>query len=215
MNIVLHHVDGDPSNNEPDNIVPLCFDCHGELTRYSPTHKIGVKYRYVEIKTRRDQIYELHTLRYLRLVDMKVSRYLHHIVGEKGQPISRAWGDNSCTVHTLRDLPVQIRVQIVPYQESARLKVDLGDLYSGIELWNLNPGQTVFGHFGLPITEESIPFMFRIEIFWSIIDVIGREHQMLPFSYVWNDPNGDWWFDPRVKYTSSTDKMLVPQLSRA
>ena len=60
----------------------------------------------------------------------------------------------------------------------------------------------MFGHFGLPITRESKSFNFRIEIFWSIIDLLQREHQMLPFSYVWNDPEADWWFDPRTKYSA-------------
>lgn len=209
-NIEIHHVDGDRSNNETDNLIPLCFDCHGELTRYGIKHRIGMKYRYLEIKNRRDQIYELHTLRYLRLVDINISRYLHHIKSANGKPISRQWGDVSCTVRTLsEDLPVQIRLSVVPYQDEGKLNVILDDLYSGRALWNLNPGQTVFGHFGLPITRESKPFSFRLEIFCSIIDVLQREHQMLPFSYVWSDPEADWWFDPRIKYSAIEGQAMI------
>ncbi|MFH1940707.1 MAG: hypothetical protein ABIL68_01285 [bacterium] len=57
-NIEIHHIDCDHSNNDEDNLIPLCFDCHGELERYNPKHPKGTKYRYLEIKSRRDQIYE-------------------------------------------------------------------------------------------------------------------------------------------------------------
>jgi hypothetical protein len=29
--IEVHHVDGDRNNNEPDNLIPLCRDCHMQL----------------------------------------------------------------------------------------------------------------------------------------------------------------------------------------
>ena len=198
-NIEIHHIDGDPSNNDIDNLVPLCFDCHGEITRYNPEHPIGSKYRHLEIKARRDQIYELHTRRYLRQVEVKISKFYHHVKNSKGEPVARNWGDVSCTVRTLsQDIPVQLRLCIVPYNSNQRIKVNLYGLYSGDALWNLNPSQIVFGHFRLPITPTSDPFDFRVEIFWSIVDILEREHQMLPFSYVWNDPNKDWWFDPMI-----------------
>ena len=28
--VQIHHIDGDPSNNEPRNLAALCFDCHDE-----------------------------------------------------------------------------------------------------------------------------------------------------------------------------------------
>ncbi len=196
-NVVVHHIDGDPSHSDLDNLIPVCFDCHGELERYNPEHPVGTKYRYLEIKKRRDQIYELHTLPYLRRVDIKVSKYLHGFEGRK----ARLLGDTSCTVRTLsEDLPVRLRLRLEPYHDDRRLEVDLGDLYSGQALWNLNPAQVVAGHFSLPISADAAPFAFRIEVFWSVIDVLEREHEMLPFSYVWEDPARNWWFDPRVLY---------------
>lgn len=199
MNIEFHHIDGDASNNDEDNLIPVCFDCHGELTRYNPKHPKGTTYRYLEIKTRRDQIYELYTLQYLRQVHIKISKYLHHVRDGTGRPIIRSWGDVSCTVKTLsQDIPVRLRLCVEPYHDNQRLKVDFGDLYTGDTLWNLNPSQIIFGHFKLPISAETRPFHFRVEIFWSIVDILDREHEMLPFSYVWDNPDGDWWFDPRV-----------------
>lgn len=196
-NIVIHHIDGNPSNNDLDNLIPICFDCHGELEHYSVEHPVGTKYRYLEIKKRRDQVYELYTRQYMRKVQISISKY--NSVGSE-----RALGDTSCTVESLSDdIPVRLRLRIEAYQGSKRLQVDLGDLYSGIALWNLNPSHITFGHFELPISEETNPFLYRVEVFWSIIDILDREHQMLPFSYVWNDPNSDWWFDPRVTNNES------------
>lgn len=192
-NMVIHHVDGNPANNDEDNLIPVCFDCHGELERYNPDHPVGTKYRHLEIKRRREQIYDLYTLKYLRHVEIRISKY---VIG--GQ-IARPWGDTSCTVRSLsQDIPVKLRLRIEAYYDDQRLEIDRGDLYSGTVSWNLNPLQGVAGHFQLPISAGSEPFNFRVEIFWSIIDVLGREHEMLPFSYVWTDPDGDWWFDPRV-----------------
>jgi len=198
-NMEFHHIDGNSSNNAEDNLIPVCFDCHGELPRYNPKHPKGSKYRDLEIKKRRDQIYNWYTLPYLRQVEIKISKYLHHVQDSTGQPKERPLGVISCTVRTLsQDIPIRLRLRIEPYHDNQRLKVDLGDLYSGIALWNLNPSQIVFGNFKLPISAETKPFLFRAEIFWSIVDVLDREHEMLPFSYVWSDLKGDWWFDPRT-----------------
>jgi hypothetical protein len=91
-----------------------------------------------------------------------------------------------------------LRLRIEPYHSNQRIDSDIPDLYAGEALWNLNPAQTVFGHFKLPISEDSKPFHFRVEIFWNIIDTLDRQHKMLPFSYVWNRPEKNWWFDPRI-----------------
>lgn len=198
-NIEIHHIDGNASNNNEDNLIPVCFDCHGELNRYNPKHPKGSKYHNLEITSRREQIYESHTLQYLRLIDIKISKYMHHILDNKGKPVTRPWGDISCTVKPLsQDIPIKLRLRINPYHNNRKIKVNLDNLYSGKALWNLNPPYTIFGHFKLPISTETKPFNFRLEIFWSIIDILNREHQMLPFSYVWNNPDNDWWFDPQT-----------------
>lgn len=192
-NIEIHHIDRNPSNNDLDNLIPVCFDCHGELEHYNPKHPVGISYKHLEIKKRREQIYELYTLKYLRKVHIRISK--KNFFGEE-----RSLGDTSCIVKSLSDdIPVRLKLRIEAYHDNKKLQVDLGDLYSGIELWNLNPTHTTFGHFMLPISKEAEPFKYRVEVFWSIIDVLDREHQMLPFSYVWNKQKDDWWFDPRVK----------------
>jgi len=196
-NIEIHHIDQNPNNNSFDNLVPLCFDCHGEIERYNPKHPRGSKYRHLEIKTRREQIYEEHTIKYLRKVDIKISKYLHHI--EKKE---RKWPDFSFTVRSLSDdIPLKLRIAINAYLNGKPIKTKLGELYRGLTLWNLNPAQIIFGHFRLPIKKKDIDEL-RIEVQWGIIDMLEREHKMLPFSYVLTDPNSDFWYDPRTIYAN-------------
>ena len=47
-NIVIHHIDGNPRNNKPDNLVPLCGTCHnkathGEITKEQLLRRLGIK----------------------------------------------------------------------------------------------------------------------------------------------------------------------------
>ncbi len=37
----LHHVDEDPSNNDPSNLLPLCPNCHLR-DQHNPTHKVEI-----------------------------------------------------------------------------------------------------------------------------------------------------------------------------
>jgi hypothetical protein len=37
----LHHIDEDPSNNDPNNLLPLCPNCHLR-DQHNPTHRIQV-----------------------------------------------------------------------------------------------------------------------------------------------------------------------------
>ena len=109
-NIEVHHIDGNPANNDLGNLIPVCFDCHGELERYNPRHPVGTKYRHLEITTRRDQIYELHTRDYLRQIEITISRCIMSHTDEEGKRVERPWGDTSCSVRTLsRDLPLRLR----------------------------------------------------------------------------------------------------------
>jgi hypothetical protein len=199
-NIEIHHVDNNPRNNDEDNLIPLCFDCHGELARYNPKHPKGMPYRENEIKSRREQIYEEYTLKYLRQVDIKISNFFHQI-SKDGKPVRRKEGDVSCTVRTLSsDIPVQLRLKLTPYHENKKLPLaHFGPHFTGKTLWNLNPGQAVLSHFPFPFTTQMKPFNFRIEVEWSIIDILKKEHKMLPFSYFWDtDKIDDWWYHPAI-----------------
>ncbi len=192
--IEIHHIDGDHSNNQEDNLIPVCFDCHAHLGHYNPDHPRGNKYREEEIKARREQIYDKHTLPYVRHVDIQISRRL-----PDGN--FRDWGDTSCTVRSnSTDLPIQMRLEISIYEGESKLDINIGDIYMGKGIWNLNPGTIVFGHFTFSAKEDLDPFEYRVQLQWSIVDMLNREHPMLPTSFVWNDLEGDWWYDPRALY---------------
>jgi hypothetical protein len=207
-NIEIHHVDNNPQNNDEDNLIPLCFDCHGELARYNPKHPKGTHYRENEIKSRREQIYDMYTLKYLRQVDIRISNFLHYH-SKNGKPLRRKAGDVSCTVRTLsNDIPVQLRLTITPFHGKEKLTTaHFGLHYTGNTLWNLNPGQVVYSHFPFPFTTQLEPFNFRLEFEWSSIDILHREHKMLPFSYFWDTKDiDDWWYHPAIGSYHGDDK---------
>lgn len=200
-NIEIHHIDKNHRNNDEDNLIPLCFDCHGELARYNPKHPKGTNYREPEIKSRREQIYDMYTLKYLRQVEISISKFCLHMRDSDGHLIPRTQGDISCTVRTLsKDIPVKLRLKLALYhQEEILSDSGLGDHYKGVTLWNLNPGMSVHSHFPFPFPEMMDPFDYRIEIEWSIVDILEREHKMLPFSYRLDSAQaGDWWYHPAI-----------------
>ncbi|MFZ2447218.1 MAG: HNH endonuclease signature motif containing protein [Syntrophobacteraceae bacterium] len=196
INMEIHHIDLNSGNSDEDNLIPLCFDCHGELVRYNPKHPKGSKYRDVEIKARREQIYELHTIKYLRQVEIQASRR------------KQSWDRVYFTVATLsQDLPLQLKLSVQLFHDQDMCQIDRGELYSGMSLWNLNPGQVVLGNLKSPsISSETNPFYFRFEVEWSIVDVLKREHKMLPFSFIASDPSKDWWYQPKIGYEPLSER---------
>ena len=42
-----------------DNCIPLCFECHANVGAYNPDHPKGNKYSEKELKTRRDNFYQM------------------------------------------------------------------------------------------------------------------------------------------------------------
>ncbi len=195
-NIEIHHIDGNHDNNEIDNLCPVCFDCHGELGRYNVKHPRGTNYKNIEIKKRREQIYEKYTIQYVRPVHILISKYINPgAVKQK----KRSPGDHSFIVSYLsNDISCKLNIVINYFHNDKKIEIDFGPLYSGKALWNLLPQFTVGGHFKIPNFSDLKPFHFRTEVCWSIIDVLDREHHMPPFSYVWDNPKTDWWYDPQV-----------------
>ena len=58
--IEIAHI-GQPEDNDIENAIPLCYDCHAKIGRYNVEHPRGNKYKPDELKARRDQIYEHYT----------------------------------------------------------------------------------------------------------------------------------------------------------
>ena len=53
--IVIHHIDGKPSNNNPDNLAPLCPNCHSQAHSAS---QLTTNLKPSRIKLLRDKWYE-------------------------------------------------------------------------------------------------------------------------------------------------------------
>lgn len=55
-NIEVHHIDPGlaEGRDDPDNGIPLCFDCHAMVGNYNTKHPRGRKYRPAELKLWRD-----------------------------------------------------------------------------------------------------------------------------------------------------------------
>jgi hypothetical protein len=53
----IHHIDQDAhgGGNDPENAMPLCFDCHAEVNHYNDDHPKGRKFTPMELRGHRDQ----------------------------------------------------------------------------------------------------------------------------------------------------------------
>jgi 5-methylcytosine-specific restriction endonuclease McrA len=56
----IHHIDGNPSNNKPDNLIPLCGTCHnkqkhGEITKEQLWKRLGIKKKTKKVAKKRIQ----------------------------------------------------------------------------------------------------------------------------------------------------------------
>jgi len=86
--VKIHHIDGDPSNNDPDNIIPLCGGCHDLVVakvdsarRYTERQLIMYRVRHINkysIFPQPDIVKELEELNQ-RVEKMEV--YIRHIGG--------------------------------------------------------------------------------------------------------------------------------------
>lgn len=215
-NIVIHHIDNNNENYIEDNLIPICFDCHSSIESYNPKHPTGAKYKEEEIKSRRYQIYEKYTLKYSRPVKIDINQYINTITGLK----KRNFGDISFNVISLsNDLPIQVKVKCIVYSNEKMMINQPKGIYAGENLINLNPNGVLLGHFDLHMSNDPSIFPIRFEVYWSIIDIVGREHIMLPFSYVWSKVDrDDFYYDPRVIFDpygkNITKKSPYSQINR-
>jgi len=51
----IHHIDRNRDNDDPCNLIPLCFDCHAEAGHYYVQHPKGRKFGQRELGAHRDQ----------------------------------------------------------------------------------------------------------------------------------------------------------------
>lgn len=185
VNIEVHHLI--PGDDDIDNGIPLCFDCHSEVGRYNADHPRGTKFKIRELKTRRDQIYEEFTRHLVPPIDYHITQQI------PGGNLQRKFPDTGFVLTHMGDSwPVQIRVIVESFIDN-NYELLPSDLYSGQKLWHLNPRFMISGHFHMP--DQLIPKENNLElrVRLSIIDQYFREHLNLPISFIYNR-DGDYWY---------------------
>lgn len=186
VGIEVAHIE--PHLSDIDNAIPLCFDCHAAIGHYNKRHPRGRKFSIVELKARRDQIYEQHTRRLVPPVSYQLS--------QKNQKLPEVGFQISNLGNTY---PVRARIEVNLVQGTRALghPVTTGH-YDGRYIWNLNPGFGISGHFGvLPEVLQHLAQPLRARIDVTLIDIYGGEHQLLPVGYIHKmGPTDDWYFEP-------------------
>jgi hypothetical protein len=159
--------------------------------QYNDSHPRGIKYRIDELRQRRDQIYERYTS---HLVPGILPAVYPSSSGDKAnieffvQPVGKF-------------IPVRAKLVIEVFLNGE----DLGKIqsqkpyYSGVIVWNLNPGIGINGNFTLPakcLEPANNGKQLQLELSVVIIDPYEREHELLPvcFTYVWG--NNSWYLEP-------------------
>jgi hypothetical protein len=186
VDIEVAHIDG--ASGDIDNAIPLCYDCHAKIGHYNTGQPRGTKYKFDELKTRREQIYEQHT----RHLVPPIEYYVTQNGGQRKLPAVGFY-----ILHRGDALPVQVTVRV-----DVRLRdKDLGSppataLYDGSVAWNLNPLRGVNGWF--PIHTEAAESKDRLEVVvtLTVIDQYTRRHPLLPVSWVFMREENSWFAHP-------------------
>jgi hypothetical protein len=178
----IHHIDG--KSGDIDNAMPLCFECHGIVEHYNPQHPKGRKFRREELKRRRDQVYDEMTRHLVPQIHFEICNHSKPFP-EVGFVLS----------HKDRALPVEVKVVLDLRCDKRQVAIPTEQrFYSGGQLWNLNPGLKLAGHFTLP-SEVIQASKVEIQVTMSIFDKYGYEHKWLPVSWQHRKrAAGNYWF---------------------
>jgi len=184
IGIEIAHLD--PHSSDPDNAIPLCFDCHAAVGHYNREHPRGRKYSIPELKAGRERVYEEHT------------RHLVPPVLYSLQQKGRSLPNVGFRIANLGNTyPVKAKVRIKLAQGKSVLGVPASGHYDGSYLWNLNPRLIVNGHFTAPGYNVSSTDSLRARIDITLLDIYERPHVLLPVGYVINNGTGnDWYLEP-------------------
>ena len=182
--IELHHVRPKAKGGADtfENAIPLCFDCHCTVGHYHNAHSRGLKVSEGELKRRREQVYDRHTLKYVPPVLVRLTTQERTKYPDIGFVITH------CSDHN----PVSAFVTLIP---QAAPKGISSRYYQGKRPWNLNPRASIYGHFLSPFSSTTAA-RYTIEIRVTLRDQVGRDHRLLPCAYSLNNVNEDWYLEP-------------------
>jgi len=189
LDIEMAHI-GNREDDNIDNGIPVCYDCHAKMGMYNELHPRGTKLSQEEVKARREQIYDKYTRQYITPI--------HYVISQNGQ---RRYPDVGLSVVNLSDyLVTQLTINLQGYLNGKRSNLRLTDpLYRGEKVWNVNSRRQINGHFEVRNPRlRKLKMNDRLEIRVSIVqrDAVGRDHRLLEDGYVYNTSCGDWYFEP-------------------
>ena len=142
---------------------------------------------------------DFYPIKHCSQVLMRISKYQFPIQhDDAGKPIMHTGESVSLVIANLNLVPVRLRMILRSYHNNELLKINFSDQYSGKKLLKLNPGSHVFRRLNLHVKPSIEEVNYRVEVFWSITDPSRKEFERYPFSFVWNDPEKDWIFEPEV-----------------
>jgi hypothetical protein len=188
--IEIAHIDPN-GGNEIGNAIPVCYDCHSAIGKYNIAHPRGNKYRYEELKKRREQIYE---------------QYTRHLVPPVLFACNQTRPDGTVkklpfvgfNIQHLGDsLPVQVRVEAKIVHDGKDMGLINDAYYNGEVKWNLNPRTGVLGGVSIPPKYVESGKDLKIEIRMTVIDQFEREHRLLPQCYRYVREGDFWNLEPR------------------
>ncbi len=191
VNIEVHHLlpAERGGNDDVNNAIPLCFECHGQVQHYNDRHPRGTKYFADELKARREQVYEEFTRNLVPPIHVAITQHL-------GGDSRRHLPDVGCNVtHVGHSLPVRARVSLVPKRGGKGFQLR-GHHLSGRQLIHLNPGFVLRDHFRLPAGCWASRGELAVQVLLTLVDQYDREHEMLPVHYVYRKRLGDWFLRP-------------------
>jgi len=194
LDIEIAHID--PKGGEDfDNAIPVCYKHHAQIGRYNKEHPRGNKYRIIELKKRREQIYEKYT-RHL------VPPLLFYLTPRMGDPRHSQFRlpRVGFAIHNLGSFhPARFKVNIRVFLGSEELKPMVSSrrlYYSNDIIWNLNAGHVFYGNFGIPRKCGERKEDLIIEVKVTAIDQYDRQHELLPQCYKYVRDKHYWLPEP-------------------
>lgn len=144
----------------------------------------------MELKARRDQIYEKFTRHLVPPIHFNISQDLPN--GQK-----RLLPDVGIDVTHFGDsLPVKFSVAVKVFLGGKDLGIVKTSQYTGERLWNLNPRFGVRGHFQVPPEVVKSTEHLEIRVSVTVIDQYERKHQLLPLAWVYMRDVNSWYLEP-------------------
>ena len=188
VSIEIAHLE--PKNADPDNAIPLCFDCHATIGHYNDQQPKGKKYRPAELKLRRDQVYDLRTQHLVSRVDYRLTQCEHG--GQRSLPdVGFHITHLGTTIY-----PLRARITIILRNElTDRPLSPTGRHYDGNYFWNLNSGKGCNGHFSLP-PNVNTQTLIRARIEVTLYDIYHYKHKQLPVGFIHPSGGKDWYYEP-------------------